>query len=239
MHATPRRGSGHTARHPLALAGLAAAFLGLAACLPSHGWQEVEATKAPVVELVELRHSVRFETDKDVVTAAEAARLRAFLAGTMPLAGRESVLIEGHADERASDLYNLELAARRAQSVRRQLAAAGIPDDVMHTVAYGEAVPVDATSSPEAWRLNRRAEIVVRRHVVTLPDCADWSKPSGIDPHNRPSSHIGCASARNLAVMVADPADLVHGRTLGPADGVREADALRRYRDDNVRPLQY
>jgi type IV pilus biogenesis protein CpaD/CtpE len=37
--------------------------------------------------------------------------------------------------------------------------------------------------------------------------------------------------------MVADPADLAEGRPLGPADGVREAEAVVRYRTDKVRPL--
>ncbi len=38
--------------------------------------------------------------------------------------------------------------------------------------------------------------------------------------------------------MIADPSDLAQGRTLGPADGTREAEAVVRYRTDKVKALQ-
>jgi pilus assembly protein CpaD len=223
----------------IALRGLALALLlGVQACMPSWGWTPAEAPMEPSVELADLRHAVYFETDKDILTGPELARLDAFLNAAGPLAGRESIRVEGHADERATDLYNIELSARRAERVALWLEGRGVPAASIGTIAYGEAVPAVPGSGPEAWRWNRRAEIVLRRHVVTLPACPDWSKRSGFDPYNQPSSHIGCATRANLARMVADPADLVHGRALGPADGIREADAIRRYREGNIRQLQ-
>ena len=49
---------------------------------------------------------------------------------------------------------------------------------------------------------------------------------------------MGCnATATNLAHMVAEPRDLVRGRELGPADGIREAEAIVRYREGKVTEL--
>lgn len=225
------------ARRPRARLSALAVLLALGACAPTLSWQPMEAPKQPQVEAVDFRHSVHFETDRAVITAPEEARLRAFL-DSLGQPGRATVRIEGHADERATDLYNMDLSARRAERVAAFLEAYGYPRPTLHTVAYGEMVPVAPGSTDEAWRQNRRAEIIVRRHVATVPGCPDWSKPSGFDPYNMGMSNFGCATASNLARMVADPADLAHGRELGPADGVREADAFRRYRDGNVTPLR-
>jgi pilus assembly protein CpaD len=38
--------------------------------------------------------------------------------------------------------------------------------------------------------------------------------------------------------MVAEPRDLVRGRTLGPADGVHQAEGIVRYREGKVVELQ-
>jgi pilus assembly protein CpaD len=219
---------------PLALTGA----LALGACAPSYYWQPASAPKAATAELVDHRHSVHFATDSAEIGAVERARLEAFLDQLGRPTGSETVIVEGHADERATDLYNMELSSRRADAVARLLAARGWERGAIRTVAYGELVPVDARSTEQAWRQNRRAEIVVRRYVAVTPPCPDWSKPSGFDPGNTEASNFGCATATNLARMVADPADLVRGRELGPADGVREADAYRRYREGDVQALQ-
>ena len=83
----------------------------------------------------------------------------------------------------------------------------------------------------------RVAFTAARGYHITLPNCPDWSKPIGTDSSNTTSSNLGCANQSNLARMVADPRDLVRGRRLGPADGVREAEAVVRYRTDNVKEL--
>lgn len=221
---------------PLVLAATLAGSL--AACSPSYYWQPASAPISATAELVDHRHSVHFATDSAAISAVERARLEAFLDSLGRPTGSETVIVEGHADERATDLYNMELSSRRADAVAGVLVERGFRRDALRTVAYGEMAPVDARSGEEAWRQNRRAEIVVRRYVAVAPPCPDWSKPSGFDPGNTEASNFGCATATNLARMVADPADLVRGRALGPADGVREADAYRRYREGDVHALQ-
>ena len=68
------------------------------------------------------------------------------------------VRIEGHADERGSNDYNLSLGEKRAMEVKNKLIQAGIDAARIKIVSYGEELPVDTASNEEAWFKNRRAE---------------------------------------------------------------------------------
>jgi peptidoglycan-associated lipoprotein len=65
--------------------------------------------------------------------------------------------IDGHADERGSDEYNLALSKRRAAEAKRYLVQQGIEAARLDTEGYGEEQPLDPGSSESAWALNRRA----------------------------------------------------------------------------------
>jgi pilus assembly protein CpaD len=97
--------------------------VGLAACAPAEvgpnpnlGWIEAGSPKKLEVDRADYRHAVYFETDKADLPAVEQDGLLTFLSSVAPTT-RDTIRLEGHADERATDLYNLELAARRANAV--------------------------------------------------------------------------------------------------------------------------
>ena len=69
--------------------------------------------------------------------------------------------IEGHADERGSNEYNLALGQRRAESVRSDLLSYGISPSRFSTISYGEERPLAQGSNEDAWAMNRRAEFIV------------------------------------------------------------------------------
>ncbi len=73
-----------------------------------------------------------------------------------------SVEIEGHADNRGTNEYNLALGARRAQAVKDYLVTLGNAPDRLSTISYGEELLVCGVDSEECWRKNRRAHFVVR-----------------------------------------------------------------------------
>ena len=73
-----------------------------------------------------------------------------------------NIRLEGHADERGSREYNIGLGERRAQAVRRVLMLQGAGGSQLTTVSYGEERPAQTGSDDEAWRLNRRVELVYR-----------------------------------------------------------------------------
>ena len=58
--------------------------------------------------------------------------------------------------------------------------------------------------------------VVVSRTRADVPGCPNWSRASSPDFENRMMSNFGCAVNGNLATMVANPQDLVHGREGNP-----------------------
>ena len=80
-------------------------------------------------------------------------------------------------------------------------------------------------------------EIVTEHYVSAPPSCPDWSHSNILDNANSNSSNYGCATASNLAHMVADPRDLVVGRSLAPAPGSAAAAAVGRYNAGEVKEL--
>jgi len=71
-----------------------------------------------------------------------------------------TVIIEGHCDERGTNEYNLALGERRANSARDYIVNLGVAPARMKTVSYGEERPFATGSTEEAWAQNRRAHFV-------------------------------------------------------------------------------
>ncbi len=69
-----------------------------------------------------------------------------------------AVVIEGHADDRGTEAYNIALGQRRAEGVRGYLEKLGVGAKV-EAVSYGEAYPIDRHENEQAWYQNRRAEL--------------------------------------------------------------------------------
>jgi peptidoglycan-associated lipoprotein len=78
------------------------------------------------------------------------------------LASNPSVTIrlEGHTDERGTREYNVALADRRAQAVKRLLMFQGAASDQVTIISYGEEKPATLGHDESAWSMNRRAELV-------------------------------------------------------------------------------
>src|SRR5262245_34075492 len=72
------------------------------------------------------------------------------------------VLIEGHADERGTNEYNLALGERRAKAVKEHLVNKGVPADRINTVSYGEERPVCPEKGEACWKQNRRANTLIK-----------------------------------------------------------------------------
>jgi len=95
--------------------------------------------------------------------------------------------------------------------------------------------------------------VVVSRRTAVVPNCPNWSIISQPNYENRSMSNSGCAVNTNLAAMVANPVDLVHGRegdsavdvSAGakaiymyrnwPLTGVQEGQARRPLKDVNTK----
>jgi OmpA-OmpF porin, OOP family len=69
--------------------------------------------------------------------------------------------IAGHADERSSDEYNLNLTKARAASVVQALVDRHVESSRLVSQGYGEYCPLDQGHTEEAWEQNRRVEFKV------------------------------------------------------------------------------
>ena len=77
-----------------------------------------------------------------------------------------------------------------------------------------------------------QVRVVVSRSTAEVPNCPDWSRTSQPEFNAHSMSNYGCAINSNLAAMVANPEDLVRGRTEGSVNdattGGRAINALRK-----------
>jgi len=73
----------------------------------------------------------------------------------------QSIIIEGHCDERGTNEYNLALGDRRAQSAKNFLRDLGIAKSRLTTISYGEERPANPRGNENAWSKNRRAHFVL------------------------------------------------------------------------------
>jgi peptidoglycan-associated lipoprotein len=99
---------------------------------------------------------VAFDFNEAQLTAQARSRLSDLADCIKQLPGR--VVLEGHADERGTEEYNLQLSNRRAESVRRYLTNLGVSAQKLESVGYGETRPIASGSNEDAWARNRRVE---------------------------------------------------------------------------------
>lgn len=76
------------------------------------------------------------------------------------------VLVEGHADARGTNEYNLALGENRARVTRDQLVARGVAASRITLVSYGEERPTCRERSENCWAHNRRAHFLVKTPVT-------------------------------------------------------------------------
>lgn len=75
---------------------------------------------------------------------------------------RTLVLIEGHADERGTNEYNIVLGDRRANATRDYLVAHGVRPERISLISYGEERPLCTDRTEACWGQNRRPHFLVK-----------------------------------------------------------------------------
>ncbi|NJP09167.1 MAG: OmpA family protein [Leptolyngbyaceae cyanobacterium RU_5_1] len=102
--------------------------------------------------------NVHFALDKDFVSTRSARVLNRI---AQVLLENPTIIIEiqGHADPRASDAYNLNLASRRARNVRNYLLRQGIANQRMTIRSFGERRRRTQGSTKLDYARDRRVEI--------------------------------------------------------------------------------
>ena len=108
---------------------------------------------------------VHFDFDRSTVRAEDARVLDANARWLVAHPGT-MVLIEGHADARGTNEYNLSLGETRARVTRDQLVSRGVVASRITILSYGEERPTCRQSSESCWASNRRAHFLVKSAVT-------------------------------------------------------------------------
>ncbi|HBF35889.1 MAG TPA: hypothetical protein DDW50_01035 [Firmicutes bacterium] len=83
------------------------------------------------------------------------------------------VILGGHADERGTVQYNLELTAKRTQAVKEYLINRGIAAERIIIYAYGKDHPAKLGHEEAAWQYNRRVDTLEWETVLTKDQVID------------------------------------------------------------------
>jgi peptidoglycan-associated lipoprotein len=75
--------------------------------------------------------------------------------------GTTKVMVEGHADSRGTNEYNLALGERRADVVRDYVVTLGLPTDRVTIVSKGEEQPFCSEDTESCWQQNRRGHFII------------------------------------------------------------------------------
>ena len=185
-------------------------------------WRWTPAPKEAQANRVQYAHDVPFTAGAEGLTAEERRRLDDFLAKVRIGYGDRVLLVAGPSGGKAGEG---DLRSRRAEAIAAYLRSRRIKGRI---IAGGFGITAPAKD---------RVKVIVRRLVVTLPPCPDWTSLPGWNVNNTVSSNWSCASAINLGRMVADPGDLVRGRPMDPGDGEFFATAIENYRKGETKAL--
>jgi len=122
------------------------------------GGQECQAgTCAPKAEEKCDWDPIRFDFNEASLTADAQGRLKGI--ADCVRKQKSAVRLEGHADERGTEEYNLQLSQRRASSVKKYLVDLGVASSKLDTVGYGKNRPAQEGHNEAAWAANRRVEL--------------------------------------------------------------------------------
>ena len=133
------------------------------------------------------------------------------------------------------DTANARAAAATYQEIRSVLAAGGVPS---HGITRHPYRPADPGLLPTI-------RLSYSRIAAVAGPCGLWPEdvgPSIFDPtynENKPYFNLGCATQRNLAAMIDNPADLEQPRPEAPAYTERRSIAFDRYRKGTTTSTSY
>lgn len=161
-------------------------------------------------------------TGRGGLTPTQRAQVLAF-AGSWRREGTAGLIID-----QPIHSPNARAAGETLHEVRAILAASGVPARGMIVRGY------NGGTSPVA-----PIRISYPRVAAQAGPCGLWPQSLGPsydsgDMSNKPYWNLGCASQRNLAAMVVDPADLVQPRAETPVSASRRNVMLDKYRKGEV-----
>lgn len=202
----------HRRRRTTLLAVLAIIVAGCAQTVAD--WTPDATPNELEVQWITHEHSISFNNQANLLTHQESRSLDRFL---------------GEIDLRPSDRLFVDVGPKTGDVVSDKRVGA-INEQLRHYVPGAQALVITGEKGNAG-----NVRLIVGRYVVLPPNCPNLSKPSDTNPGNFNDSNFGCSTQRNLGLMLANPGDLLRGRTLGPADGEALSRGIRAYRAGKVK----
>jgi OOP family OmpA-OmpF porin len=122
---------------------------------PDRGKVLIEENQIVILE------KIYFETDSAEIQQRSYPIIDAVAATLIGNPHITMIEIQGHADERATDEYNIRLTRDRAAAVLEALVQRGTDRRRMRSAGYGERCPIDPSHNEPAWEKNRRVEFKI------------------------------------------------------------------------------
>ena len=98
------------------------------------------------------------------------------------------------------------------------------------SLALGALLAAGSADAKHNFGLESTNQPVVTPDRAVVPDCPNW-KSGGRDSAALTDSNYGCAVNSNLAAMIADPMDLIHGKTSDLPDTLVAHRAIKQWRE--------
>ncbi len=127
------------------------------------GCPDAESVRV-VGDKIELDQKIHFWTNSHVIRGMSYPVLDKLARFLVEHAEYVKVDIEGHADRRGDEEFNLDLSRRRARSILEFLAKRGVDESRLASEGFGSSRPLVDADNEGAWFMNRRVEFVVTRN---------------------------------------------------------------------------
>jgi pilus assembly protein CpaD len=212
----------HTTKKIVTSVAIAVSALALAGCehlddKPSHtaGWTLLEPSQRHPILVSQQQQGMNLQVPRNQhgLTSSQRAQLYGFLEKYRSMDGGNSKVVisvpAGSANEVA--------AMRAVADIRPMLGEHGFGDSMVSIEPYH----ADGSSPP--------IKVSYMRFHAEAPECGRWPDNLADSKRNTNYHNFGCAQQRNLAGMIANPADLLGPRTMSTTNGDRRDTVYDKY----------
>jgi pilus biogenesis lipoprotein CpaD len=188
----------------------------------------IERDWAPKIDIDSRSHLLNYKTGKSSLTNQDKATIKRLYHEFDHL---DQIMVRIGIDHQPAFARSTKNKAR-VDSIRRYLINLGVNSSQIQVVDKNKMRGNDIDSE--------RSGIIVsfQKSTITPPKCPGWDyrMDGNVPPEGEPD--FGCNTARNTAIMAADPNVLIQAEEFGGSDGARSAISVQELRTDKVKKLK-